>query len=376
MPKPKRTGLWKKAEVEASNEASLSPKSPKPKVEIPFSKNRYINEGNNTELIQENKKKAVEFLKKEKEEKKKKDIERLNLIEKKRRYTEQVRRQNKEKLKKSKRRNNSVEGGDSDMKAVKHATSVRAKSEEIKGKSYGMARRYARNRAKQTHHSEVKAEDSERERKDYIQTLSVEDEVRNHTIEQNDLERANEVRREQPVRASYKVAINVDLISKMNKNHKEVISFHHIDNSEQKNSIDEDDGKYVKTPELNMGEKYSHKCSDNKLSVHSTEKESKKTNRCHSSQKKKSIKVAKEILECKKDLAKMQKLSEIRKRRVVEESEIDRDIERRKQNLELLNEMLKKRNQHFKKKKRNQEKLLKKDLDNFEKSLGVSFTKK
>jgi hypothetical protein len=72
----------------------------------------------------------------------------------------------------------------------------------------------------------------------------------------------------------------------------------------------------------------------------------------------------------------MQKLSEIRKRRVVEENEIDREIERRKQNLELLNEMLKKRNQYFKKKKRNQEKLLKKDLDNFERSLGVSFSKR
>lgn len=259
LPKPKRTGLWKKAEVEAANEASLSPKSPKPKVEIPFSKNRYINEGNNSELIQENKKKAIQFLKKEKEEKKKKDIERLKLIEKKRRYTEQVRRQNKEKLKKSKRRNNSTEGGDSDMKAVKHTTSIRSKSEEIKGKSFSMARRYARNRTKQTHHSEAKAEDSVRERKNYIQTLSVEDEVRNHTIEQHSLERPNDVRRELPVRASYKVAINVDLAANMNKNHKEIISFHHIENSEQKNSIDEDDGKYVKTPELNMGEKYSHK---------------------------------------------------------------------------------------------------------------------
>ena len=74
-----------------------------------------------------------------------------------------------------------------------------------------------------------------------------------------------------------------------------------------------------------MGEKYSHKCSDNKLSAHSTEKESKKTNRFLSSQKKKFVKVAKEIKECKRDLIKMQKISELRKMKHVEENENEKE---------------------------------------------------
>lgn len=149
-----------------------------------------------------------------------------------------------------------------------------------------------------------------------------------------------------------------------------------MDNSEQKNSIEEEDTKYVKTPELNMGERYSHRGSGDNISARSTEKESKKTTRYHSSQKLKSIKVAKEIQECKKDLMKMQKINEMRKKKVEEETEQNKDIERRKQNLETLNEMLRKRNKHFKKKKRNQEKSLKKDMVNFEKSTGISFYKR
>jgi hypothetical protein len=38
--------------------------------------------------------------------------------------------------------------------------------------------------------------------------------------------------------------------------------------------------------------------------------------------------------------------------------------------------MLKKRNKDFKKKKRNQERILKKDIAVFEKSVGISFSKK
>lgn len=71
----------------------------------------------------------------------------------------------------------------------------------------------------------------------------------------------------------------------------------------------------------------------------------------------------------------MQRLNELRKRKIEEESELDKEIERRKQNLDSLNELLKKRNINFKRKKRNQEKLHKKDLVNFEKSMGVSFNK-
>jgi len=72
----------------------------------------------------------------------------------------------------------------------------------------------------------------------------------------------------------------------------------------------------------------------------------------------------------------MQKLNEIRKNKFSDRINELKDIERRKQNLETLNEMLKKRNHDFKKKKRNQEKILKKDLANFEKSIGISFSKK
>lgn len=376
-PKQKRTGLWKKPEVDVVKIAedtvrslSKSPASPKPKVDIPFSKNRYEKDVNNEELEQENKKKAIKFLKKQKQESKKKAEEKKILMERKKEYTEKIRMQNKEKLSKRRRRNNSVEGINSSIKQMKHATSVRSKSEEIKGKSYRLARKYANKRKLQTHHSENKNQLSGLKH-GYIKTLSVEEETQNHTIDQK-YETFYDQHEHKP---ETRVSINLNLASKMKGKPDEYVKFAHIDNSEQKNSV-EDDTKYVKTPELDMNGKYSHKHSDNKLSARSTEKESRRTNRCHSSQKKKSIQVAKEIRECKRDLIKMQKISEVRKRRIFEDTEQDREIERRKHNLETLNEMLKKRNQHFKKKKRNQENRLKKDLDQFEKSMGVSFSKK
>ena len=339
-----RNALWNPPNEKTSDGVVKSPKSPKP--EIPFSKNRYEKAGENIELVQENKKKAIKFLKKQKEEKAKKEKEKRKLIEKKREYTEQVRRLNKERLKKLRKRNSSGKKDVSETKRVPHSTSIRSKSEELKRKSYGITRRYARNRSGPGHHSEAKRHKTHQKR-NCIKTLSVEDEDPKNTID-HQLERIDETYREmkQPPRPKVenRVSISVNLAGNMHGS-REGHPMAHIENSEQKNSIEEEDTKYIKTPELNMNEKYSHKHSDNKLSAHSTEKEVKKSTRCHSSQKKKSIKVAKEIQECKKDLIKMQKLSEIRKRKVVEESDVDRDIERRKHNLETLNEMLRKRNE-------------------------------
>ena len=127
-----------------------------------------------------------------------------------------------------------------------------------------------------------------------------------------------------------------------------------------------------------MNEKYSHRHSENRFSAQSTEKEDNKKEytRCNSSQKKKSIRVAKGIQECKKDLVKLQKISQFRKHKFNDRPNEHKSNERRKQNLEMLNDMLKKRSQNYKKKIRNQEKLLKKDLEHFERSIGVSFNKK
>lgn len=367
QPMQKRGGLWKKAEqpkedtedVIKSPKSTKSNKSSKPKIEIPFSKNRYINDAQNPEILEQTKKKAIKFLKNQKEQKKLKDSERRKLIEKRREYTEQVRKINKVKLTKTKRkRNNSAEGRNSENKNIRKSTAeVRSKSHEVRARSGKPTRKFIRKRLDKSHHSENKGNDSSA-KINYITTLSVDEEPNR-----------NVVNRELPPRYENRVSINVDLVAKLNQNHKEILSLNQIDNSEQKISIEEEDTKYMKTPELND--------SDQKLSEHSTEKgESKRTRRGNSSQKKRSIKVAQEILECKRDLIKMQRISEIRKHKISEENDQNREIERRKQNLESLNEMLKKRNKHFKRKKRNQEKLLKKDLNNFEKSIGVSFTKK
>ena len=91
---------------------------------------------------------------------------------------------------------------------------------------------------------------------------------------------------------------------------------------------------------------------------------------------KKSFRVAKEIQECKKDLVKLQKMHQFRKHKYNDRPTEHKSNERRKQNLEILNDMLKKRSQNYKKKIRNQEKLLKKDLKHFERSIGASLNKK
>ena len=371
-----RNALWKKAE-DKTDEKTI--KSPKNKVEIPFSKNRYEEEDKKIELVQVNKKKAIEFLKKQKEDKAKKQQEMKSLLEKKKQYTEQVRRKHKDKLKKHRKRDHSAEKMNSDIKVIPPTTSIRAKSEEIKGKSHRLSKRYNRNRNRTGNHSEAKRHRLSKRENINIKTLSMEDEGHKKTIDQQ-LSRIEETekenRRPPPPKIINRVSISVNLAQNTQNIHLEPLPISNMENSEQKTSIEEENAKYIKTPELNMGEKYSHKYSDNKLSAHSVEKEAKKTTRCLSSHKKKSLKVAQEIQECKRDLIKMQKLNNIRKRKIVEESEHDKDIERRKQNLETLNYMLKKRNKHFKKKKRNEEKLLKKDLDHFDRSIGTSFNKK
>lgn len=184
QPMQKRAGLWKQAENKdesaerpKSHETTLSP-NPKEGPEIPFSKNRYCNEGNNEELGKENKKKAIKFLKKQKEEKAKKEQERKKLLERKKQYTEQVRKLNREKLRKNRRRrNNSVEGINSDIKDLKHTTSIRAKSAETKGKSYNLARKFARERVAIGNYSDAKANNSMRKCRKYTKTLSVEKET-------------------------------------------------------------------------------------------------------------------------------------------------------------------------------------------------------
>lgn len=151
-----RNALWKSSNEKTNESVMKSPKSPNPKVEIPFSKNRYEKAGESNELIQENKKKAIKYLKKQKEEKTMKEKEKRKLIEKKREYTEQVRKLNKERLKKLKKRNSSNDKDNSETKKLPHSTSVRSKSEELKRKTYGITRRYARNRSGPGHHSEAK----------------------------------------------------------------------------------------------------------------------------------------------------------------------------------------------------------------------------
>jgi hypothetical protein len=151
-----RNALWKNANEKTNESVIKSPKSPSSKIEIPFSKNRYEKAGDSNELVQENKKKAIKFLKKQKEEKAKIEKEKRKLIEKKREYTELVRRLNREKLKKLKKRNSSNDKNNSETKKMIHSTSIRSKSEELKRKTYGITRRYARNRNGPGHHSEAK----------------------------------------------------------------------------------------------------------------------------------------------------------------------------------------------------------------------------
>jgi len=148
-----------------------------------------------------------------------------------------------------------------------------------------------------------------------------------------------------------------------------------MENSGQKISITEEDAKYIKTPELELQEKYSHHPSDNKISGKSTSKDGKTTKRFLSSYKKKPLKVSEQVIECKKDLVKLQKRSEYRKRKKEEEEIKQKEIEKRKNNLAALNEMLKKRNQSFKKKRKHQERVQKRNI-NFTKPLAPSFTKK
>ena len=137
-----------------------------------------------------------------------------------------------------------------------------------------------------------------------IKTLSVEDDESKNTLNQK-FSQFPETNSGLPPRKDPRVQINVDLTAKMNR--REIINLQ-MDNSAQKNSTEEDETKYIKTPELNLVEKYSHKnISDNKISGKSTEKDGKMTKRFMSSHKKKSLKVSKEVKECKKDLIKLQK---------------------------------------------------------------------
>lgn len=307
------------------------------------------------------------------------DDERRKLIEKKKQYNERIRKINRNKLKRNKTQAGSAERINTDIKEMKaESSNIRSKSEESRSKPNKLSRKF--NRAKMrlsTHNANITA-GSVTKKNNYINSITIEEEGQRDSSQQfKEL-----VNQDGLSTIKFKcdendrIAINLNLLQSMRKNCNEVIKLGNIDNSDQKNSIDED-GKYIKTPELNMGEKYSHKCSDNKLSVHSTEKEEcKKTNRYLSSQKKKFIKVAKEIQECKKDLIKMQKISELRKLKNGEESEFDKECKRRKQNLDSLNELIKKRNLNFKHKKKIQEKLIKKDLINFEKSMGLSLSRK
>ena len=231
-------------------------------------------------------------------------------------------------------------------------------------------------------YSEAKIEKAFNRQHYNIKTVSIEDEHNRNTISEHNgfiSDRRLLSSQKHTIETEKKAPISVNLVSKIKRENKQVLDANQIDNSEQKNSIEhEDDTKYIKTPELNMNEKYSHRHSDNRYSAQSTEKEENKKEhtRCNSSQKKKSIRVAKEIQECKKDLVKLQKISKFRKHKINDKPSDQKSNERRKQNLEMLNDMLKKRNQNYKKKIRNQEKLLKKDLELFERSIGVSFNKK
>lgn len=327
QPMQKRVGLWKPIPtepclVELPSEPNSSPRLESPKqqnsIDIPFSKNRYSKEGHHEELQQENKKKAIEFLKKQNKNKSRKLDERQKLLQKKKEYQEQVRKVNKEKLKTKKKRNISIECMNSDIKHLNKNNSIRSKSEEVKGKSYKLARRFARDRIGLKNYSDAKVDKSLNNKGFNVKTISADGDRINTTHEniRHVSEQKYERRERHEILKESKVAISVDLAAKMANNHKEILCLNQIDNSGQKNSLEgDDDTKYMKTPELNMEEKYSHKHSDNKLSAQSTEKEDnrKETTRYHSSQKKKSIRVAKEILECKKDLVKMQKKNEIRK---------------------------------------------------------------
>ena len=304
------------------------------------------------------------------------DDERLKLIEKKKQYTEQIRKINKEKFKRSKTQNGSAEKINTDIKWMKQEPNNRSKSEEGRGKTNKHSRKFNRAKMRLDNHNINNSLGLMIRKNNFVNSITIdEDGNKDWNLHFKEIEQQDGLSTIKFKCDDDKIAINLNLLESMRKWFKEVIKLNHIDNSDQKTSI-EDDGKWIKTPELNMGEKYSHKCSDNKLSAHSTEKESKKTNRFLSSQKKKFVKVAKEIQEWKRDLIKMQKLSELRKLKNVEESDFDKECKRRKQNLESLNLLIKKRNLNLKHKKRNQEKLIKKDLINFEWSMGLSLSKK
>jgi len=372
----KRTGFLRRAAKKGlkATEKIYSPKSlkksPKTKPEIPFSKNRYLNVNKNLELTIENKKKAIKFLKNQREKKKKKAEEKQKLLEKRKQYNNQVRKINKEKFKRRRRRNSSIE--ERELQHVKTEGQVRSKSEEVQVKSHKVSRKYVRNRYRQVNRSEIKENDGWLNQNTRLKILSIEDDTRKNTIDQKFIQ-FSENNAGLPPKVEKKLQINVDLAGKINQ--REIINLN-MNNSAQKNSTEEDDTKYIKTPEINLEEKYSHNISDTKLSAKSTEKENKKVKRCFSSQKKKSLKVAKQILECKKDLIKLQKKNEMRKKKKWEDNQNDREIERRRNNLKSLNIMLKKRNQLFKKKKRNQDKIQKKDIEHLDKSQGISFNKK
>ncbi|CAI2381250.1 unnamed protein product [Moneuplotes crassus] len=375
LPKQKRTGLLRKGTPATHKRLSQNlkspPKSPKSKVEIPFSKNRYSKEPQKEDLTLENKKKAIQYLKTQKASRHEKKDQKKILMDKRKKYTEQVRRQNKEKLQKKKLRNSSID--DTKERRGKQPSAPRSKSEDVRTKPFKVVRKHARNRLRQMHRSEAKPNENSHINQKDTNTLSVERDERKNTIEQK-VAKFPEMQPNLPPKGDNKVQINVDIASKFNQ--REIINLN-MDHSAQIHLTEEEETKYMKTPELNLKEKYSHKnISENKISGKSTEKDLKTTKILHSSHKKKSLKVSKEVVECKRNLIKLQKKSEYLKRKKIDQETQQKELERRKQNIASLNTMLKKRNQSFRRKKRKQEKLMKKDAINFDKPPGASFSKK
>lgn len=194
QPMQKRVGLWRPKNmevclVEISSEVHSSPRieSPKPiqEIEIPFSKNRYGDEIDHDELQHENQKKAIQFLKKQKKSKTKKDNERKKLIERKKEYQEKIRKINKVKLHKQRKRNSSSENMNSDIKHLKQNIAIRSKSEEMRTKGIKVNRRFARERIGLGNYSDAKVEKALIRQHYNIKTISVDDEVNQHTISDN-----------------------------------------------------------------------------------------------------------------------------------------------------------------------------------------------
>ena len=272
QPMQKRKGFGRKEKVEALKE-TIEPNH----IMSSVSKPKLNKETANAESNQKTAKKIAPVHPRKTNEKV--DEERRKLIEKKKQYNEQIRKINKEKLKRSKTQAGSAERINTDIKWMKQESTSnnRSKSEEGHPKTNKLSRKFNRARMRlNTHNANITA-GSVIKKNNYVNSITI-DEEGNKDSSQHFKELINQdglstikFRCDD----NDKIAINLNLLESMRKNYKEVIKLSNIDNSDQKNSIDIDDGKCIKTPELNMGEKYSHKCSDNKLSAHSTEKECK-----------------------------------------------------------------------------------------------------